>query len=151
MVALRLTQITPPAATPDQLWQRVEAAWSVVLQEHIQSLYETMTRRVAAVISNNGGYSVHKSGAHQPARVRKKFHTPLRAMTVVMQSQKPSGHGLELVVGVVELRVRNSVPLKPRGIQMLMHVKPVEALSHYVGVVLKFGGECASLGVFLVT
>ncbi|GFS85940.1 transposable element Tcb1 transposase [Trichonephila clavipes] len=27
MVAQRLTQITPPAATPDQLWQRVEAAW----------------------------------------------------------------------------------------------------------------------------
>ncbi|GFW01156.1 hypothetical protein TNCV_1763941 [Trichonephila clavipes] len=29
MVAQRLTQITLPAATPDQLWQRVEAAWSV--------------------------------------------------------------------------------------------------------------------------
>ncbi|GFT92952.1 transposable element Tcb1 transposase [Trichonephila clavipes] len=38
MVAQRLTQITPPAATPDQLWQHVEAAWSAVLQEHIQSL-----------------------------------------------------------------------------------------------------------------
>ncbi|GFW28673.1 transposable element Tcb1 transposase [Trichonephila clavipes] len=32
MVARRLTQITPPAATPDQLWQRVEAAWSAVPQ-----------------------------------------------------------------------------------------------------------------------
>ncbi|GFW01716.1 transposable element Tcb1 transposase [Trichonephila clavipes] len=30
MVAHRLTHITPPAATPDQLWQRVEAAWSAV-------------------------------------------------------------------------------------------------------------------------
>ncbi|GFW81577.1 transposable element Tc3 transposase [Trichonephila clavipes] len=30
IVAQRLTQITPPAATPDLLWQRVEAAWSVV-------------------------------------------------------------------------------------------------------------------------
>ncbi|GFY18222.1 transposable element Tcb1 transposase [Trichonephila clavipes] len=49
--------ITPPAATPAQLWQRVEAAWSVVPQEHIQSLFESMPRRVAAVISNNGGYS----------------------------------------------------------------------------------------------
>ncbi|GFX27107.1 transposable element Tcb1 transposase [Trichonephila clavipes] len=38
MVAQRLTQITPPAATPDQLWQRVETAWSAVSQEHIQSL-----------------------------------------------------------------------------------------------------------------
>ncbi|GFV04225.1 transposable element Tcb1 transposase [Trichonephila clavipes] len=57
MVAQQLTQITPPAATPDQLWQRVEAAWSAVPQEHIQSLLESMPRRVAAVISNNGGYS----------------------------------------------------------------------------------------------
>ncbi|GFS73874.1 transposable element Tcb1 transposase [Trichonephila clavipes] len=57
MVVQRLTQITPPAATPDQLWQRVEVAWSAVTQEHIQSLFESMPRRVAAVISNNGGYS----------------------------------------------------------------------------------------------
>ncbi|GFS82192.1 transposable element Tcb1 transposase [Trichonephila clavipes] len=57
MVAQRLTQITPPAVTPNQLWQRVEAAWSVVPQEHIQSLFESMSRRVAVVISNNGGYS----------------------------------------------------------------------------------------------
>ncbi|GFX02690.1 transposable element Tcb1 transposase [Trichonephila clavipes] len=48
MVAQRLTQSTPPAATPDQLWQRVEAAWSAVPQEHIQSLFESMPRRVAA-------------------------------------------------------------------------------------------------------
>ncbi|GFV42341.1 HTH_Tnp_Tc3_2 domain-containing protein [Trichonephila clavipes] len=58
MVAPRMTKITPPGATPHQLWQRVEAAWSAVPQEHIQSLYESMPRRVAAVISNNGGYSV---------------------------------------------------------------------------------------------
>ncbi|GFV61896.1 transposable element Tcb1 transposase [Trichonephila clavipes] len=57
MVAQRLTQITPPAATPDQLWQHVEAAWSDVPQEHIQSLFQSMPMRVAAVISNNGGYS----------------------------------------------------------------------------------------------
>ncbi|GFX12227.1 hypothetical protein TNCV_1103451 [Trichonephila clavipes] len=44
MVAQRLTQITPPAATPDQLWKRVEAAWSAVPQEHIQSLFESMPR-----------------------------------------------------------------------------------------------------------
>ncbi|GFV45295.1 transposable element Tcb1 transposase [Trichonephila clavipes] len=30
MVAQRLSQITAPAATPDHLWQRVEAAWSAV-------------------------------------------------------------------------------------------------------------------------
>ncbi|GFX51697.1 integrase catalytic domain-containing protein [Trichonephila clavipes] len=57
MVAQRLTQITPAVATPDQFWQRVEAAWSAVPQERIQSLFESIPRRVAAVISNNGGYS----------------------------------------------------------------------------------------------
>ncbi|GFW38347.1 transposable element Tcb1 transposase [Trichonephila clavipes] len=51
-----LCQITLPAATPDQLWHRVEAAWSVVPQEHIQGLFESMPRRVAAVIFNNGSY-----------------------------------------------------------------------------------------------
>ncbi|GFT78412.1 transposable element Tcb1 transposase [Trichonephila clavipes] len=53
MVAKRLNQVTPPAATPDQLWQFVEAAWSAVPQEHIKSLFESMPRRVAARISNN--------------------------------------------------------------------------------------------------
>ncbi|GFV98323.1 transposable element Tcb1 transposase [Trichonephila clavipes] len=57
MVAQRLTQITTPAATPDQLWQRVEVAWSAVPQEHIKSLFESMARCLAAVISSNGGYS----------------------------------------------------------------------------------------------
>ncbi|GFT09463.1 transposable element Tcb1 transposase [Trichonephila clavipes] len=57
MVAQRLNQITPPAATLDQIWQHVKAAWSAVPKEHIQSLFESMPRRVAAVISNNGGYS----------------------------------------------------------------------------------------------
>ncbi|GFW86978.1 transposable element Tcb1 transposase [Trichonephila clavipes] len=57
MVAQRLTQITPLSATPDQLWQRVEAAWSAVPQEHIQCLFESMPRRVAVVISNNCSYS----------------------------------------------------------------------------------------------
>ncbi|GFY30805.1 transposable element Tcb1 transposase [Trichonephila clavipes] len=57
MVAQQLTHITPPAAKPDPFWQRVEAALSPVSQEHIQSLFESMPRRVEAVISNNGGYS----------------------------------------------------------------------------------------------
>ncbi|GFX64437.1 transposable element Tcb1 transposase [Trichonephila clavipes] len=57
MVAQRLTQITPPAATPDQLWQRVEAASSAVPPKHIQSSFESMLKRVAAVISSNGGYN----------------------------------------------------------------------------------------------
>ncbi|GFS81751.1 transposable element Tcb1 transposase [Trichonephila clavipes] len=50
-----LVRIT--AVTSDQLWQLVEAAFSAVPQEHIQSLFESMLRRVAVVISSNGGYS----------------------------------------------------------------------------------------------
>ncbi|GFW53923.1 transposable element Tcb1 transposase [Trichonephila clavipes] len=50
-------KITPRAATPDELWQRVEAVWSAEPQEHIQSLFESMPRRVVAVISNNDGSS----------------------------------------------------------------------------------------------
>ncbi|GFW57610.1 hypothetical protein TNCV_2925291 [Trichonephila clavipes] len=57
MVVQRLTQITPPAATPNQLWQRVEAAWSAVPQEHIHSLLESMPRRVAAKTTNLNGFS----------------------------------------------------------------------------------------------
>ncbi|GFU68911.1 hypothetical protein TNCV_4882381 [Trichonephila clavipes] len=50
MVTQRLTQITPPAVTPNQLWQRVDAAWSAVPQEHIQSLFESMPRRGSKII-----------------------------------------------------------------------------------------------------
>ncbi|KFM71222.1 Transposable element Tcb1 transposase, partial [Stegodyphus mimosarum] len=57
MVAEWLTQITSQAATPDKLWKRVEAAWSALLQERTQNLFESMPRRVAAVICNDGGYS----------------------------------------------------------------------------------------------
>ncbi|GFW77220.1 hypothetical protein TNCV_2726501 [Trichonephila clavipes] len=49
MSAQRLTPITPPAATPDQLWQRVEAAWSTVPQEYIQGLFESIPRCMATV------------------------------------------------------------------------------------------------------
>ncbi|GFW85737.1 hypothetical protein TNCV_853861 [Trichonephila clavipes] len=38
MLAQRLARNTPPATTPEQLWQYVEAAWSAVAQGHIQSL-----------------------------------------------------------------------------------------------------------------
>ncbi|GFX58524.1 hypothetical protein TNCV_417041 [Trichonephila clavipes] len=49
MVVQRLTQITPPAFTPDQFWQRVKAALAAVPQEHIQSLFESMPRRVVVL------------------------------------------------------------------------------------------------------
>ncbi|GFU11985.1 hypothetical protein TNCV_3265771 [Trichonephila clavipes] len=79
MVAQRLTHITP-LATPDQLWQRVEAAWSAVPQEHIQSLFESMPRRV--------------NGRWRSGRYERKFRSSV------------NGHGGHCV-RVVRLMVHN--------------------------------------------
>ncbi|GFT23174.1 transposable element Tcb1 transposase [Trichonephila clavipes] len=46
MVAQRLTQITPQAATPDQLWQRVEAAWSAVYPKNTSKVSLNQCRGV---------------------------------------------------------------------------------------------------------
>ncbi|UYV78741.1 hypothetical protein LAZ67_16002621 [Cordylochernes scorpioides] len=72
MVAQRLTQITSPAATPDQLWQRVEDSWSTVPQEHIQSLFESMPRRVAAFARFKAGRTSVKDDLHtgRPLSIR---------------------------------------------------------------------------------
>ncbi|GFW87679.1 hypothetical protein TNCV_4486441 [Trichonephila clavipes] len=46
MLAQRLSQDTPPSAT-DQLWQYVESAETAVSREYIQSLFDSLPRRVA--------------------------------------------------------------------------------------------------------
>ncbi|GFS81840.1 transposable element Tcb1 transposase [Trichonephila clavipes] len=57
LLAQRLARDTPPVATPDQLHQNVEAAWTDVSQRYIQSLSDSMRRYVAAVIANNVDYT----------------------------------------------------------------------------------------------
>ncbi|GFS97757.1 transposable element Tcb1 transposase [Trichonephila clavipes] len=57
MVAQRLIQITSPAATPDQLWQRREAAWSAVPKNTSKVCLNQCRGVGGAVISNNGDYS----------------------------------------------------------------------------------------------
>ncbi|GFW98164.1 transposable element Tcb1 transposase [Trichonephila clavipes] len=57
MVAQRLTQITPPSPTPDQVWQRVEAALGLLYPKYTSKVSESMPQRVKAVISNNDCYS----------------------------------------------------------------------------------------------
>ncbi|GFX79649.1 transposable element Tcb1 transposase [Trichonephila clavipes] len=57
MVAQRLTQITPPAATRSTLATCGSYLVCCTPRIHIQSLFESMLRRVAEVNSNNGGYS----------------------------------------------------------------------------------------------
>ncbi|GFX46368.1 transposable element Tcb1 transposase [Trichonephila clavipes] len=50
MLAQRLVRYTPHTAAPDQLWQYVEAAWAAVPQGLIQSLFDSVPKRVAVVI-----------------------------------------------------------------------------------------------------
>ncbi|GFU72166.1 uncharacterized protein TNCV_3153021 [Trichonephila clavipes] len=44
-----------PSCPTRSLWQRVEAAWSAAPQEHIQSLFESMPRRVAMGLGSSPG------------------------------------------------------------------------------------------------
>ncbi|GFV77635.1 hypothetical protein TNCV_616551 [Trichonephila clavipes] len=74
MVAQQLTQITPPASTPNQLWQRVEASWSAVSQEPIQSLFESTpsvwqrsSPAICQVIYSQFGLAIHQND-HQANR-----------------------------------------------------------------------------------
>ncbi|PRD20812.1 UNVERIFIED_CONTAM: Transposable element Tcb1 transposase [Trichonephila clavipes] len=53
----RLARDTQPTTTLDPLRYYVEAAWSTVPQGYIQSLFDSIPRRVAAVIANNDGYT----------------------------------------------------------------------------------------------
>ncbi|GFT73326.1 RNase H domain-containing protein [Trichonephila clavipes] len=55
MVAQRLTQITPVAATPDQIWQRVEAAWCAIPQEVSLNECRGVWQRGPSVASSHFG------------------------------------------------------------------------------------------------
>ncbi|GFS57823.1 hypothetical protein TNCV_2909181 [Trichonephila clavipes] len=57
MVAERLAHNHTRATTVDELWHRVEAAWAFVLLHAIQSLFDSMPRRINAVITARGGCS----------------------------------------------------------------------------------------------
>ncbi|GFY33021.1 transposable element Tcb1 transposase [Trichonephila clavipes] len=46
MIAQRLTQITPPAATPDQPWQRVEAACGLLYPKNTSKVFLNQCRAV---------------------------------------------------------------------------------------------------------
>ncbi|GFU67834.1 hypothetical protein TNCV_39821 [Trichonephila clavipes] len=52
-----VSHYTPNCHTRLTLAMCERAAWCAVPQEHIQSLFELMPRRVAVVISSNAGYS----------------------------------------------------------------------------------------------
>ncbi|GFV07050.1 uncharacterized protein TNCV_1850541 [Trichonephila clavipes] len=66
-----------PAATPDQLWQRVEAAWSAAPKNTSKVFFESMLRRVAAVISNNGALATDSGRKQHFTEVYKFNHLML--------------------------------------------------------------------------
>ncbi|GFT13655.1 transposable element Tcb1 transposase [Trichonephila clavipes] len=55
MVAMRLDRHHTPVATVDELWYLVEAARSSVPVHAVQSLFDSMPRRISAVITARGG------------------------------------------------------------------------------------------------
>ncbi|MBJ5505484.1 hypothetical protein JGG47_23220 [Salmonella enterica subsp. enterica serovar Derby] len=57
LIGNRVVRQVPPAAAPDELWHRVEAAWTDIPQAQIRSLFLSMPRRVAAVIASHGGHT----------------------------------------------------------------------------------------------
>ncbi|GFU95068.1 hypothetical protein TNCV_4138521 [Trichonephila clavipes] len=85
MVAQQLTQITPPFATPDQLWQRVEAAWSTVPQEHIQSFFESLPMLLAKFYA-----SANISNEKFVSRYDMKRRKPNDEETVLKKGKKAS-------------------------------------------------------------
>ncbi|GFX20069.1 transposable element Tcb1 transposase [Trichonephila clavipes] len=50
MVVKQMTHHHTPVTTVDELWHRVEAAWSSVPVRAIQTLFDAMPRRISAVI-----------------------------------------------------------------------------------------------------
>ncbi|GFV01135.1 hypothetical protein TNCV_1010561 [Trichonephila clavipes] len=49
-----------PDATVDELWHRVEAAWSSVPVHAIQSLFDSMASRISAVTTPSDGSSGYR-------------------------------------------------------------------------------------------
>ncbi|CAL1298246.1 unnamed protein product [Larinioides sclopetarius] len=57
MVGERLARHHTPVTTVDELWYRVEAARAAIPVHAIQSLFDSMTKSMRAVISRGGGCS----------------------------------------------------------------------------------------------
>ncbi|GFT29134.1 HTH_Tnp_Tc3_2 domain-containing protein [Trichonephila clavipes] len=62
MVAERLARHHTPVTTIDELWYRVEAAWSSVPVHAIQSLFDSMPRHISYVITARGSVGASGSG-----------------------------------------------------------------------------------------
>ncbi|KFM70844.1 Transposable element Tcb1 transposase, partial [Stegodyphus mimosarum] len=53
----RLARDPRPVASADELWVRVQTIWNALPQSDIQTLFDSMPRRVAALIAARGGHT----------------------------------------------------------------------------------------------
>ncbi|GFU39772.1 hypothetical protein TNCV_1949621 [Trichonephila clavipes] len=57
MVGRRLARDPRPAASKDKLLLRIQAIWNSFPQADIQNLFDSMPRRIAALIVAHSGYT----------------------------------------------------------------------------------------------
>ncbi|GFX30756.1 transposable element Tc1 transposase [Trichonephila clavipes] len=56
IVGRRLARDLRPVASADELWLRIQTIWNTLPQTDIQNLFNSMPRRVAALIAARGGH-----------------------------------------------------------------------------------------------
>ncbi|GFX92860.1 transposable element Tcb2 transposase [Trichonephila clavipes] len=57
IVGRRLARDLRPVASTDELWLRIQTIWNTLPQTDIQNLFNSMPRRVAALIATRGGHT----------------------------------------------------------------------------------------------
>ncbi|GFW21756.1 transposable element Tcb1 transposase [Trichonephila clavipes] len=57
LVGRRLARDPRPAASKDELLQRIQAIWNSIPQADIKNLFDSMPRRIATFITVRGGYT----------------------------------------------------------------------------------------------
>ena len=57
LVGRRLARDPRPAASEDELWLHMQAIWNSLPQADIQNLFDSMPRRIAALIAVRDGYT----------------------------------------------------------------------------------------------
>ncbi|GFY25210.1 transposable element Tc1 transposase [Trichonephila clavipes] len=57
IVGGRLARDLRPVVSTDELWLRIQTIWNTLPQADIQNLFNSMPRRVAALIAAHGGHT----------------------------------------------------------------------------------------------
>ncbi|GFV32814.1 transposable element Tc1 transposase [Trichonephila clavipes] len=57
VVGGRLARDLRPVVSTDELWLRIQTIWNTLPQADIQNLFNSMPRRVAALIAVRGGHT----------------------------------------------------------------------------------------------